>query len=112
SARKKRPPVGTTFRYTLSEAARVTIRLERARPGVTRGKRCVQRKRGQRGKRCTRFVRAGQLVRASPRGKSRVPFNGRVKRRALALGRYRAILRATDTAGNKSAARKLKFEVV
>jgi uncharacterized delta-60 repeat protein len=112
SARKKRPPVGTTFLYTLSEAARVTIRLERVRPGVLRGKRCVQRKRRQRGKRCTRFVRAGQLVRASPRGTSRVPFNGRVKRRALALGSYRAVIRATDAAGNKSAERRLSFQVV
>jgi uncharacterized delta-60 repeat protein len=111
-ARKRRPPVGTTFLYTLSEAARVTITLERARPGVRRGRQCVQRKRHQRGKKCTRFVRVGQLVRASPRGKSRVPFNGRIKRRALALGSYRAVLRGTDAAGNKSKQRMLNFEVV
>jgi hypothetical protein len=56
-------------------------------------------------------VRAGQLVRESPSGKSRVPFNGRIKRKALKPGRYRAVLRAVDAAGNRSAVRKLNFRV-
>jgi uncharacterized delta-60 repeat protein len=111
-ARKRRTPIGTTFVYQLSEAARVTIRLDRALAGVRRGKGCVRKKRHQHGRRCTRFVRAGQLVRASPRGKSRVPFNGRVKRKALPPGAYRAVLRARDAAGNKSKERKLNFKVV
>jgi uncharacterized delta-60 repeat protein len=111
-ARRKRAPIGTTFRYTLSEVARVTITLQRARPGIKRAKRCVKPTKRRRGKRCTRFVRAGQLVRESPQGNSRVPFNGRIRRKALKRGRYRAVLRATDAAGNKSAARKLNFRVV
>jgi uncharacterized delta-60 repeat protein len=110
--RHRRAPVGTTFRYRLSEAARVTIRLERALPGVRRGKRCVKPTRRRHGKRCTRFKRVGRLVRESPKGRSRVPFNGRIKRRALRRGKYRAVLRAVDAAGNKSAARKLNFRVV
>jgi uncharacterized delta-60 repeat protein len=110
--RRKRAPVGTTFRYRLSEAARVTITLQRALPGVRRGKRCVKPTRRRRGKRCTRFKRVGRLVRESPAGRSRVPFNGRIKRKALRRGRYRAVLRAVDAAGNRSAARKLKFRVV
>ena len=105
-------PVGTKFRYRLSEAARVTIRFDRALTGVRSGKRCVKPAVGQQGKRCTRFVRVGQLVRQSPRGKSRVPFSGRVGHTALTPGKYRAVLRATDAAGNKSATRTLKFEVV
>jgi uncharacterized delta-60 repeat protein len=109
---RKRAPIGTTFRYTLSEAARVTIRLDRAKRGVKRGKRCVKPRRGLRGKRCTRWVRVGRLVRESPRGLTRVPFNGRIKRKALPLGRYRAVLSAVDGAGNKSATRTLKFQVV
>jgi hypothetical protein len=112
SARKKRAPIGTTFRYTLSEAARVTIRIDRVLPGVKRGKRCLKPSKTRRGKRCSRFVRVGQLVRESPKGRSRVPFNGRIKRKALKRGRYRAVLRAADAAGNKSATRKLKFQVV
>jgi uncharacterized delta-60 repeat protein len=110
--RKRHTPIGTTFVYQLSEAARVTIRLDRALPGVRRGKGCFRRRRHQRGRRCTRFVRAGQLVRASPRGTSHVPFNGRVKRVALPPGTYRAVLRATDAAGNQSRQRTLNFKVV
>ena len=111
-ARKKRAPVGTTFRYTLSEAARVTIQLQRALPGVKRGKRCLKPSKRRRGKRCTRFVRVGQLVRESPKGKSQVPFNGRIKRKALKPGKYRAVVSAVDAAGNRSAARNLNFQVV
>jgi uncharacterized delta-60 repeat protein len=110
--KRRRAPVGTTFRYNLSEAARMTITLQRALPGVRRGRRCVKPRRGRLGRRCTRFVRVGRLVRESPQGKSRVPFNGRIRRKALRPGRYRAVLRAVDAAGNRSAARKLKFKVV
>jgi uncharacterized delta-60 repeat protein len=110
--RKRRTPIGTTFVYELSEAARVAIRLDRALPGVRRGKGCFRRQGHQHGRRCTRFVRVGQLVRASPRGKSHVPFNGRVKRKALPLGTYRAVLRATDAAGNQSRQRTLNFKLV
>jgi uncharacterized delta-60 repeat protein len=110
-ARRRRAPVGTAFRYRLSEAARVTITIQRARPGIRRGKRCVKPRR-RRGRRCTRFVRVGRLVRESPQGRSRVRFNGRIRRRALRPGRYRAVLGAVDAAGNKSVARKLRFKVV
>jgi uncharacterized delta-60 repeat protein len=110
--RRRRAPVGTTIRYRLSEAARVTITIQRARPGVRRGRRCVKPRRNLRGRRCTRFVRVGRLVRESPQGRSRVRFNGRIKRRALRPGRYRAVLRAVDAAGNKSTARRLGFRVV
>jgi uncharacterized delta-60 repeat protein len=109
---RKRAPVGTAFRYTLSEAARVTIRLERATKGVRRGKRCVKPTKRRHGKRCTRFVRVGRLVRESPLGKTKVPFNGRIKRRALKLGNYRAVIFAVDAAGNTSASKRLKFKVV
>jgi len=110
--KKKRAPVGTTFRYTLSEAAKVTIRIERKLSGVRRGTRCVKPAKHAHGKRCTRYVRAGQLVRASPRGSSRVPFNGRIKRRTLARGKYRALLYAVDAADNRSKTKTLNFEVV
>ena len=39
-------------------------------------------------------------------------FNGRIRRKALKLGSYRAVLRAVDAAGNTSASRTLKFKVV
>jgi uncharacterized delta-60 repeat protein len=110
--KRRRAPVGTTIRYRLTEAARVIIRVDRALRGVRRGKRCVKPTKRRRGKRCTRFVRVGRLVRESPQGKSRVRFNGRIKRKALRRGRYRFVLQARDAAGNRSATRRLSFKVV
>jgi uncharacterized delta-60 repeat protein len=110
--KRRRAPVGTTIRYRLSEAARVTIRVDRALRGVRRGKRCLKPTKRRRGKRCTRFVRVGRLVRESPQGKSRVPFNGRIKRKALRRGKYRFVLQARDAAGNRSGTRRLNFKVV
>ena len=112
-AARRRAGVGTTFVFRLSEAARVTIRMDRARPGVRVGRRCLAPRRGRRGKRCVRYVRAGTLTRRSARaGLNRVRFSGRIGRRALKLGRHRAILRAVDPAGNRSRARTLSFKVV
>jgi uncharacterized delta-60 repeat protein len=112
-AARRRAPVGTAFVFRLSEAARVTIRMERARPGVRVGRRCLAPRRGRRGRRCTRWVHAGTLTRRSARtGRNRVRFSGRIGRRALKLGRHRAILRAVDAAGNRSGRRTLSFKVV
>ena len=112
-AARRRAPVGTTFVFRLSEPARVTIRMARARPGVRVGRRCLAPRRGRRGRRCVRYVRAGTLTRRSARaGPGRVRFSGRIGRRALRLGRHRAILRAVDPAGNRSDPRTLFFRVV
>ena len=41
--KRKRAPVGTTFRVTLSEPAAFTIRISRVTNGVKKGKKCVKR---------------------------------------------------------------------
>jgi hypothetical protein len=41
-----------------------------------------------------------------------VPFSGRLGRRALKPGRYRAVIAATDAAGNKSSTVTLTFRIV
>jgi PKD repeat protein len=91
SARKARK--GTTFRYTLTEDAKVTIR--------------IQRKAGK------RFKPAGKTLRRSGHaGSNRLRFSGRLKRKALRAGRYRALFVAVDPAGNKSKTRKVTFRIV
>jgi len=72
---------GTVLRFTLSEAAHVRIDV---------------RRRGRRG------APLGTLTRTLGAGAARVPFTGRLGRRALPPGRYVASLRATDAAGNRS----------
>jgi hypothetical protein len=120
TARKKKRKVkrGTTIRYTLSEAAAVRLTIERASKGrrVKRGKKRVCAKptrKNRKKKRCTRYKRAGKtLVRSSKAGKNKVKFSGRIAKKALKSGSYRLTIVATDGAGNRSKAKRLKFRIV
>jgi hypothetical protein len=96
AARAKR---GTAFRYTLSEPATVTIEIQRKR-------RCRSRAA------CKRYRSVGTLTRKAALLRNSTRFSGRIGKRALRRGRYRAVVRATDAAGNRSAARKASFKVV
>lgn len=111
---QRRAPRGTTFRFTLSEAAKVSLRIERARPGRRTGGSCRRPIRRLRSRpRCTRYVKAGRtLTRDGAFGANRLAFSGRIGRKALKPGTYRALLGAADQAGNKAATRRLKFRVV
>jgi Ca2+-binding RTX toxin-like protein len=87
---KKAPPVGTVLRYRLSEAATVTFDVLPAKG--------------------TKFLT--RLTRRARAGARSLAFSGRVKRRTLRPGSYRLVVRATDAAGNRSAARTVRFKVV
>jgi TolB protein len=109
----RRTPRGTAFRYSLSERASVKIVIERAHRGVRVKLRCKPRPRKiTRRRACTRFKAVGSLRRRPAIGAVRAPFSGRIGRRALRPGRYRAVLRATDAAGNDSKAARVAFKVV
>ena len=97
----------------MSEASAVTIVIARARPGRRVDGRCRRPTRANRGRpRCTRHVAVGTLRRNALQGANRVAFSGRIGRRALAAGTYRATIRARDAAGNRSPARTARFTVV
>jgi hypothetical protein len=99
--------------YRLSEAAVVTIRLQRRVAGRRKGRRRVRpTPKLARAKRCKRYVAAGKLTRAGGPGKVSVPFSGRIGRRALPLGSYRVTLTAADMAGNRSAPSRVTFRIV
>ena len=95
AARRRKPKRGTRFRYTLSEAARVTITIER-------------RLRGRR----VRYRRAGRLAGRKQAGRQSTPFSGWVRRKPLRPGRYRARIVAVDSLGARSRERRLRFRVV
>src|SRR4051812_10813130 len=106
-------PRGTTIRYRLSEAAKVTIAFARNAPGRRSGRRCVAPVRKlRRAKRCTRSIGEGRLVRASGPGAVSIAFSGRIGKRALAVGRHRMTLVATDPAGNASKRATLSLRIV
>lgn len=83
---------GTRLSYTLSENARVVLK--------------IQRKLG------TRYRTVGSLRRSGVGGPNRIRFTGRIGRRPLRPGRYRVVLTATDAAGNRSAPKAARFRIV
>lgn len=93
----KAAPAGTTFRFTLSESAAVTIRLQRR--ATRRGK-------------PVRYATRAQLRRSAHAGRVSVPFSGRVGKAILTPGRYRALLEAVDAAGNHGRSRTIAFTVL
>ena len=91
----------------------MTIRLERARLGRRVGRRCLAATRARaRRAGCTRLIAAGSLSRDLAAGRRSVPFSGRIGRRALAPGFYRATITDRDGAGNASRQHVLPFTIV
>jgi hypothetical protein len=113
AARARKVKRGTTFRYTLSEPATLTIAVERRARGRRVHGRCGKAThRNRHHRRCARWLRAGTLRVREQAGRQSTYFSGRFKRRALKPGRYRARVRARDGEGARSAERRLAFRVV
>ena len=111
----RRARVGSSIRFRLSEAARVTLSYERILPGRRVGRRCLAPTRRRRARRrCSRFVAVRRRSSLSARsGARRIRFQGRLTRRsALKPGRYRLTLVAQDAAGNRSRATRANFTLL
>jgi hypothetical protein len=85
----------TRFRFTLSEAARVTIRIQRVTGSG----------------RHTRYRTVATVRRTGAAGRNSTAFSRKVGRRVLRAGRYRAVALATDAAHNRSAPRRAAFRI-
>jgi hypothetical protein len=111
----KKAPIGTSFRFTLSAAAKVQITITRSASGLRRGHNCVAPTKSLRrahAKRCTRTLKMGTLTRASePKGADHIAFSGRIGARALSPRSYKAILSASN-AGGRSTPVTLSFIIV
>jgi hypothetical protein len=110
AARRAAAARGGTITWRLSEAASVTLRVDRTLPGRRRAGRCVAR--SARGRTCSRHVLVGAMARKAPRGTTRMRFGGFVRGRPLRPGAYRLSVTAKDAAGNRSATRRVAFVVV
>jgi hypothetical protein len=87
---------GTKFVVRTSEGARLQIQFQRGRSA-----------------RSTRFVDWGRpLSTKTLHRTARVNFSGKLHGRRLRVGRWRALIVATDAAGNRSAASRLRFSVI
>ena len=67
----------------------------------------LARKRG-----CKVYRVAGTLRRSGKAGANKVPFSGRIGKKALKPATYRASIVATDAAGNASKTQRKNFRVV
>lgn len=102
----------TTIAYTLSEPAQLALRIEREVTGRRKNGTCRPATRRNRNlPSCRRHVPSVTLQASGAAGTNRLPFNGRVRGRALSAGRYRIVAMATDTAGNDSPAVSRTFTV-
>jgi Domain of unknown function (DUF4394) len=113
AAAATRVPRGTTFRFALSEPARVRISFARKTAGRRVGGRCLAATRARRSRpKCTRYVAVGSISASRGAGRGTLKFSGRIGGRALKPGSYRASLTATDAAGQRSAVRTVQLRVV
>jgi hypothetical protein len=104
---------GSTFTYTLSEPARVAIKVEKRLGSGRRVEgRCVRRTRRNRARpSCTRYASVGTVRADGRQGANELRFSGRLNGRNLSPGTYRASLTATDAAGNASNVSRATFTV-
>jgi DNA-binding beta-propeller fold protein YncE len=102
-----RIPHSTTIRFRLSEAAAVTLELDKARPGRrVQGGACSRR--AKRGRRCTVWVRAKTIKRAGGAGDNGIALRAR----GLKPGHFRLVISAVDEVGHRSPSRALRLRVL
>jgi hypothetical protein len=106
----KRVPRGTTFSFRLSEDAEVEIEIQRVKAGRRVGDDCRKpTPRSADERRCDLTV--ATLRRDALAGVNEMPFTGRVRGKALALGRHLAAFTAS-TRGGTSPSVKTAFRIV
>jgi hypothetical protein len=108
----KRPPIGTTFSFSLNEQASVSFRFTEALSGRKVGHQCVAKTpKNAKRRRCTHTVTAGALSLTGHGGTNMLGFQGRLSpSRRLAPGRYTLIVTTTN-AGAGSAPASLNFTI-
>jgi hypothetical protein len=114
SAKKKsKLPVGTTFSFTLSKPASVSLAFTQRVNGRKVAGKCVAQTKGKRSKHtCPRTLTRGTLVLAAREGPNKVSFQGAISRsEKLEPGRYTLLMTATS-AGLRSSVKSLTFTIV
>ena len=101
SPRTFRAAQGTTIRFTVSDAARVSIAIGQRTMGRRVSTRCLANRPALRRRpRCVRILTRGTLRRNASQGTNRLRFTGRAHGRLLRPGNYQFTLRATHTSGS------------
>ena len=104
----------TTVRFKLSSRATVRVAIARKLAGRRSHGRCVKPAAVLRKRRaCTRHVTVGKLVRVKKKGgRTTIAFSGRIGRKSMQPGRYRATIVAIDKSKHHSKPKTATFTVV
>lgn len=114
SRKRKLPPLGTTFSFTLNEPASVRFAFTRRVGGREVNGLCVvQTKKNHRKRACKRTVTLGLLSFAGHAGTNKVSFQGRISHsNKLPPATYTPVITATNAAGQHSAPKQLSFTIL
>ncbi len=110
----RRAALGTTFSFTLDQAASVSLSFTQPATGRrVKGKCVAQTHRNRHKPRCQRIVTRGTLKVGAHVGVNHVAFEGRLSAlRRLRPGLYTVVITATNAAKQQSAAKRLSFKIV
>jgi hypothetical protein len=105
---------GGRISYRLSEPASVVFGVQRVIAGRRVGGRCLAARASNRSaRRCDRYRDVtGNFRQAGATGRNTLRFSGRLRKRALAAGRYRLAAIAGDAADNRSNVQVVRFTIV
>jgi CSLREA domain-containing protein len=112
-AKKPKKP-GTTLTFTLSEAATVKLRIERAASGRRVAGKCkAKTRKNAKSRKCTlyRKLKGGFTIKAK-KGKNKFRLTGKLRGKRLKAGRYRLVIGATDSGRLRAKTKRLKFRVL
>jgi hypothetical protein len=110
--RKPRAGRRMALRYRLSEAARTRVLVQRGAAGRSVDGECVERDRSNRRKRpCSIWTTLAKVAKSGRVGRNHVRLRARPRGRALAPGRYRLSVSATDRFRNRSDETYVKFRI-
>jgi hypothetical protein len=104
---------GTTFSYELSEAATVRVTISRRFRGRRVSGKCRRIRGLRRGApRCSGFRKVGAFTLQGAAGANSRRFGGRLGKRRLSAGKFKAVFVATDASGNRSGRKSVRFTIV
>jgi hypothetical protein len=106
---REKTPIGTTFSFSLNEQATVSFSFTQI---LHRDRRCLHNAHKMQRKGCGDTVTRGTLSFAGHSGMNNVAFSGRVSRaNKLKAGRYKLVITAINSAGQRSAPVSLGFTI-
>jgi len=111
---KNKLHVGTTFSFMLNETANISFAFTQQVGGrKVKGRCVVQTRRNRHDRACKRTVTQGTLSLTGHGGTNKVSFQGRISTsKKLRLGRYKLVITATNSAGQRSQSKSLIFTIV